>query len=448
MQIDIIPILLVLAGSYFLIRLKFFFVLHPVRTLTRALRAINDKRAARSFFLALAGTLGVGNVFGVAVGLIVGGAGSLFWLFISMLFAMVIKYSEVVLSSDNLYHDADTHGGFYYVIRASFKRFGGALSSAYAATTLALSLVMGAALQSDALTESVTEIADIPPLLIASGFIILTLLSIMGGAKRIEKITAIIIPLTTIIYIFIALGIVIVNIHDLPIVIKSVISGAFLPRSFIGGGLGFTLSISLREGFKRGLLSNEAGAGTSAMAHARSGVLSPASAGLLGILEVWFDTGLICMLTGFAILLSVGDISYVEGGMQLVMCAVGNVYGTAGKIATLFSVLSFAFATVICWYYYGSESWCALFGKRYRTAFLPLFLLAAFLGCFVDSYLLVRLTDILMAIATALTLTALIKNSDRVRTLSESGGVIDLNLKRLRPLRFKGSVFSKGERHR
>ena len=91
MELDILPILLVLAGGYFLIRLRFFFILHPLRTLGRALRALRDKRAARSFFLALAGTLGVGNVFGVALGILIGGAGSLFWLFVSMLLAMVLK---------------------------------------------------------------------------------------------------------------------------------------------------------------------------------------------------------------------------------------------------------------------------------------------------------------------------------------------------------------------
>ena len=448
MNFDILPLILVGAGSYFLIKLRFFFLLHPIRTSARALRAIGDKRAARSFFLALAGTLGVGNVFGVALGLLIGGAGSLFWLLVSMIFAMVLKYAEVALASDNLYHDTDTHGGFYYVIRNSFSRLGRLLSVIYSFILLALSLVMGAALQTVALKETVLEVKALPTVFLALAVTLATLVSIIGGARKIEKITAVIIPLTTIIYIFVTSSIVVANISALPNVIKSIVLTAFSVESALGGGIGFLTSRALSEGFARGLLSNEAGAGTSAMAHSRSGVLSPASAGLLGILEVYFDTGLICMLTGLSILLSVGDISGFSGGMELVMYTVGNHLGEPGKIAVLFSVFSFAFATVICWYYYGSESWCSLFGRRSRVLFLPIFLIAVFVGFYLNTYALVSITDVLMTLATAMTLLALIKNSDRVKALSESGGVIDSDSGRIRPFRIKGSVFLKGEKRR
>lgn len=448
MDFDILPLLLVLAGGYFLIKLRLFFILHPVRTAGRGLRAIRDKRALASFFLALAGTLGVGNVFGVALGILIGGAGSLFWLLVSMVFAMVLKYCEVTLTGDNLYHDTDTHGGIYYVIRSSFRLFGRPLSRLYAIAVLLLSLVMGAALQTDAVKETLLEVREIPSAHLAILFTLLTLLAIIGGADKIEKITVILIPLTTITYIFMTLCVVITNVSSLPSVIKSIISDAFRVEGAAGGVVAFLFSGALREGFARGLLSNEAGAGTSAMAHARSGVLSPATRGVLGIFEVWFDTGLVCMLTGLAILVSVGDISSFDGGMELVMYAIGNVFGATGKTVILISVFAFAFATVICWYYYGSESWMALFGRKRRLVFLPLFLIAVFLGCFIDTYWLVYATDVLMALATALTLSALIKNSDRVKTLSESGGVIDSERGRLRPFRIKGSVFSKGERRR
>ena len=448
MDFDILPLLLVFAGGYFLIKLRFFFILHPIRTVGRGLRAIRDKRALGSFFLALAGTLGVGNVFGVALGIMIGGAGSLFWLLVSMIFAMVLKYCEVTLTGDNLYHDTETHGGIYYVIRSSFRLFGRSLSKLYAISVLALSLVMGAALQTDAVKETLFEVRQIPNTHLAVLFTLFTLLAIIGGTDKIEKITVILIPLTTIIYIFMALCVILANASALPSALKMIISDAFRVEGAIGGVAAFLCSGALREGFARGLLSNEAGAGTSAMAHARSGVLSPASRGVLGILEVWFDTGLVCMLTGLSILVSVGDTSSFHGGMELVMYAIGNVFGSTGKTVTLISVFAFAFATVICWYYYGSEAWTALLGRKHRLIFLPLFLLAVFSGCFIDTYWLVYATDVLMALATALTLSALIKNSDRVKTLSESGGVIESEHGRLRPFRIKGSVFWKGERRR
>ena len=448
MKLNFLPLLLTLVGSYFLIKLRFFFILHPIRTTSRGLRAIRDKKALRSFSLALAGTLGVGNVFGVALGILVGGAGSLFWLMVSMLFAMVIKYAEVVISSDNLYHDTDTHGGFFYVIRSSFSKLGRVLSHGYAVATLALSLVLGAALQTDAITESLAEIKRVPTLYFAVIFTFVILAAIIGGAARIEKITAIIIPLTTIIYIFITLSVIFANIYNMGDVINNIITSAFRFESFLGGSIGFFALAPIREGFARGILSNEAGAGTSSMAHVRSGVLSPSTAGLLGIFEVWFDTGLICMLTGFTILLSVPDPSSFTGGMELIMYSVGNHFGALGKYAVLFCVFAFAFATVICWYYYGSESFSQLFGKKRKAVYIPLFLVFVILGCFADSYTLVCITDLFMLFATVLTLSALIKNSDRIKALSESGGVIDSENIRLSRFRIKGNGFLKGERRR
>ena len=451
MEFNPLPIILAAVGTYFLIKLRFFFILHPLSTLSRGIRAISDKRAFRSFSLALAGTLGVGNVFGVAIGLIVGGAGSLFWLFISMFFAMIIKYAEVVITSDNLYHDADAHGGIYYVIKTSFTKCAKALSSIYSLSVLGLSLVMGAALQSDAVCESTLATTSVPRISLAVFFVLLIASAIVGGTSKIEKITSVIIPLTTIIYIFITSCVIFANFDGIATVLENIFTSAFSFRSALGGSIGFLLSAPLREGFARGILSNEAGAGTSSIAHARSGVLSPASAGILGIFEVWFDTGLLCMLTGFSILLSVPDPSVFDSGMALVTFAVGNLFGTVGKCAVIFSVFAFAFATVVCWYYYGSEAWGALFGKKKRVAFTPLFLLFVFVGCYVDSMLLIAMTDALMLVATILTVLALIKNSDRIIALSENGGVMNsefVRLKRLRVKSIKGNVFWKDKRHR
>ena len=451
MEFNPLPIILAAVGSYFLIKLRFFFILHPVSTTSRGIRAIKDKRAFRSFSLALAGTLGVGNVFGVAIGIIIGGAGSLFWLFISMFFAMVIKYAEVVITSDNLYHDTDTHGGIYYVIRSSFPHCGKVFSAVYSFAVLGLSLVMGAALQTDAVCESALATTTAPRLSLALFFVLMTAYAIIGGARKIEKITAIIIPLTTIIYIFITSCIIIVNFDGLGAVIERIFMSAFNFESALGGGVGFLMSAPLREGFARGILSNEAGAGTSSIAHARSGVLSPATAGILGIFEVWFDTGLLCMLTGFSILLSVPDPGAFDSGMALVTFTVGNLFGTAGKYTVLFSVFAFAFATVVCWFYYGSEAWGALFGKKKRAVFAPLFLSFVFLGCYTDSMTLIGITDALMLVATILSLSALIKNSDRIKSLSENGGVMHSEcgrLKRLRVKSIKENVSLKDKRHR
>ena len=435
MNLNPLPVILSAVGIYFLVKLRFFFILHPFRTLGKTYRAVKDSRALKSLTLALAGTLGVGNVFGVAVGIIIGGAGSLFWLFVSMIFAMAIKYAEVVVSSDNLYHDGDSHGGMSYVIRRLFPVRGGAMSSLYALSVLCLSLFMGAALQCGTVAESVSAISDIPGEAVALLLVIMSFTAIIGGTSKIEKITAIISPMTTIIYIIATLSMIIINGEALPSAIDNIFKSAFRPPSALGGVLGFLLSAPFHEGFSRGILSNEAGAGTSSMAHARSGILNPAQAGLVGIFEVWFDTGLICMLTGLAILTSVPDVSGFRGGMELIMYAVGVNFGSVGKVTVMLCVLAFAFATVICWYYYGMESWAFAFGKRGRIAFLPLFLSFILLGGVMSTYFLISVIDLLMAVVTVLTVAALIKSSDRIKTLSERGGVMKYNVRRL-----KGSV--------
>ena len=245
-----------------------------------------------------------------------------------------------------------------------------------------------------------------------------------------------------------ALIIIIQRSDQLGAVLLTVIRSALKPQSAVGGAIGFLFSAPVREGFSKGILSNEAGAGTSSMAHARSGVINPSLAGVLGIFEVWFDTGLICFLSGISILLSVPDPSVFDGGMQLVMYTFGTHFGSLGKYALLFCVFSFAFATVICWYYYGMESCRSLFNKRKRAVFTALFLSSVYFGCFVDSFLLVYITDVLMCAATALTVVALIKNSDRIKHLSEIGGIIDSDSVRIKPFGIKGNVFSKGERRR
>ena len=448
MRFNPLPLFICAAGIYFMFKLRFFFILHPISTAKKSIRALKDKRALRSFSLALAGTLGVGNVFGVAFGIMVGGAGSVFWLFVSMLFSMVIKYAEVVVTSDSLRHDSDSHGGMFFVISESFKRHGRALSRIYAVGALGLSLFMGASLQCGAVTSAVEEIVVTPRASIAVIVVITVFLAIVGGVKKIEKITFVVIPMTTIIYTIIAICVVVSNYRFLPVVVMSVLKSAFEPKCVVGGALGFLLSPAFTEGFARGILSNEAGAGTSSMAHARNGVLNPSFSGLLGMLEVWFDTGFLCMLTAFSILLTVPEGVEMSDGMALVMYAVGSVFGNVGKVGIMACVISFAFATVICWYYYGMECWGYVFGKKTRFVFLPLFVSFVFLGCFFESTFIVFIVDLLMVIITILCIMTLIKNSDRIKALSERGGVLKYDPAKKYIGKIKGNVLRKEGKRR
>lgn len=405
----ILPILVTTVGLYLLIRLRFFFICHPIRTAKEFISALSDRDARRSFFLALAGTLGVGNIFGVSAGLMIGGAGSLFWLFISSLFAMIIKYAETLLVFDI----GVEQGGTASVLSRVFSRFGRLLSPIYAVLTVLLSLSMGSAMQSGALTDVAEKSLGLHPTLTTLILIILLLPCFLGGARKIESITEIVIPLTTIIYIILCFAVVFTNIGRLGYVINEIISSAFDLRSAVGGGV---ILLAVREGFARGILSNEAGVGTSALAHSRSQGRSPHVAGLFAMCEVVFDSSLLCMLTGLAILVALPDISVYDTPMSLVNAAFSSTLGAPFSYLLTALILGFAYSTVICWYYYGTEYASLYFGKfsfLYPFAFISAIIASGYL----PAEILLYFTDLLLLLMSIMTLSAILKQSTRIAHL-------------------------------
>ena len=417
--IFLLPPIVTFGGVYMLFKSDFLFLLHPIRTLRALASSFREKSARRSLSLALAGTLGIGNIVGVAFGIIAGGAGSVFWLLVSALFAMALKYSETSLSAD---FKVGGRGGMAIVIKSTFFRLGGFLSGSYAALCLLLSLIMGAALQSASAAECAREAVGMPRSTFGFLFVILVLLSVFGGASVIERITVAVIPLAVAIYLFLAFWVIGENFSRLPDVASLILSSAFSVKSVGGGIVGFLASRSVREGFARGLLSNEAGAGTSSMAHSRS-TLHPAAVGLFGMCEVFLDTVILCPITALAILLAVPDWSSYSHGMSLVFDSIGRVLGVWSGYLLLFSILAFAYSTVICWYYYGSECKKFVFSKCVFP-FLPIYLFFVYLGSVASLDFFVPAADIVLLFLTVLSLSAVIKNSDRIVALSENFGLI------------------------
>ena len=423
MEISIVlPILITLVGAYFLVKLRFFYILHPLRALRKTFSSFGENRAAalRTLSLALAGTLGVGNITGVAVGIMVGGAGSVFWLFISAIFASVLKYSEAVLTMDNLSSGA----GMMYVIRNSFTRLGGVLSMLYAALCVMLAFFMGSALQTNTIAQTVSAALPFSAAWVAPAMLILVSLGVIGGGEKIEKITVFLIPLTAIVYILITSSVIIANFSRIGEIIGVIVGSAFSAEGVLGGALGFLTSKGIKEGYARGILSNEAGAGTSSLAHSRNDGATPVCEGMLGMCEVFFDTALLCMLTAFAILLAVPNPSEYTSGMKLISDALESTLGNAYRAPLLFSVFSFAYSTVICWYYYGLECSKFLFGRRAQTPYFILFMLSILFGAVADMLALIKSVDLFLLALTLISLITLLKNSDRVLTLSERENII------------------------
>lgn len=416
--LDFLPIAVTVIGGFLLIKLRAFFVFHP-RAVVRELKgALNTNGAVRSLCLALAGTLGVGNIIGVAVGLIVGGSGSIFWLAVSSLFALVLKYSEACISSDISGGDG---GGMLLPLKRSFARFGTPLSYAYAFLSLVLAFFMGGALQSVGAVGALSASTGINIQYLSLIFALSSGVILLFLKRSLKSLTVVIIPLITSIYIALTLGVVMINFAKLPEIISQIFKSALDFKAMSGGAFGCVATLSVREGFSRGLLSNEAGAGTSSFAHSEIPT-TPTESGILGMCEVLFDTVILCPLTGIAILSVVQNPSDFKIGADLVVAAFRLSLGSPFACIVSVCILLFAFSTVVCWFYYGRV--CAEYLHLSVIPYTVIFLSFLFFGSIIGEGFIVYVCDTVLLFLTTLTGAVLIKNSDRIKRLSELSGLL------------------------
>lgn len=420
----LIGMICALVGGVMLVTLRGFFIIHPLRSISILLPRLSDRANRRSLALALAGTLGVGNIYGVAVGIILGGAGSLFWLFVSAIFALVIKYSECVMASSK---NDGIGKGMMGVLPASFGRAGKPLSKIYALLMLLLSLLMGSFIQADSLISSAVYLLPVSRIAVAVLLLILVAVVISGGGEKIKSVTELMIPFVTAAYVILALIVIIKNTAGLGGVVSRIISSAFNGRSLLFGIIPTVNITAFSEGFARGILSNEAGVGTSSIAHteAKEGEKSPpAISGLFGMCEIFFDTLVLCMLTGFMILLTVKDPENYKSPMTLVFDAVRLGAGDIALPILLLSIFFFAYSTIICWYYYGGECIGYLGLSRFRLFYLFLFLIFIILASFVNTYLALITNDLVLLLMSLPTGAAILKNRKIIREETKKAGLI------------------------
>ena len=418
MLVGLLPLFITLGGGYYLIRLRAFFIFHPRKTLSILLsHCKSEGRGSLSrMSLALAGTLGVGNVTGVAAGILIGGAGSVFWLFLSALFSAPLTYAEsvAVLSASG-----EKKHGFPSFLCFRFRMLGKPLASLYAVLSVLLALAMGSALQSAAVAETAGALGGkSAPFLPMLFFSLLLMIFILGSSDKICRVTLVLIPLAFVLYTILCIITIFSNISRFLPTVFVILEDALSLRSFAGGAVGSSFLLAVREGFLRGLLSNEAGAATSAYAHAKSYNPSPVAEGILGMGEILFDTVILCMLTAFSILLSVEDLSVYQNGMDLLSAAFSSVLGEVCRIPLFASVFLFALSTSVCWYEYGR---CALrfLGRRREALFFALYVCAALFGAHLGSMALIPLCDALLFSLTAIALPPLLKNATATCALTE-----------------------------
>ncbi len=412
----ILPVIVAGAGLFLLFRLRFFFILHPVKCLRGFLYELRTPASRSALALALSGTLGVGNIFGTAAGLLIGGAGSIFWLLFSSLFSMVIKFSETALALDL---KGEGHGGMQYIILKVFGKSASLFANAYAVLCLFMALFVGSALQSSAVTDTLRITVGFAPALSAILFSLLLVVSVSGGALRIEKISSKIIPLATAMYLILSLSVIVLRMGNIPSVLSRIFSEALSPGALGGGIVCFLTSRALYEGFARGIMSNEAGIGTSSMAHSRSSKRAPEIAGLFGISEIFFDTVLLCGITGIVILASVPNIGDHGTPMSLVVAAFENTLGAPAVFILTACMFLFGFSTIMCWYYYGDECCGFIFGKGGGRIYTFAFVFSLLLGALIDTEPLLFITDLIILFMALISLTATLRSTRRLCVLTD-----------------------------
>ena len=413
-----LPPLLLAAGLFFAIRLSFFPLRHPIRT-ARRLGGGDARSSLSALTVALAGTLGVGNIAGVGVALSVGGEGAVLWMVVGATLASFLKYAEITLTLDR--KRAGVSRGALDYIAPTLGRGPAAL---FALLTLALALTMGSLLQGQVIAETAASLGRVLPLSVGHLLAALTLLLFLGGQRAVARLSGLLIPPLTLLYTLAAIAVVTVNYTAIPTALLRILRGALSPASAGGGLLGSGVAAAVRAGIGRGLFSNEAGAGTAPFAHGAADGSSPARQGLFGIVEVLLDTVLMCSLTALAVL-TVFDPLPSLSGTALVAAAFGSVFGDlAGSLVSL-SVILFAYATVACWVSYGRQALGHLTDRRLPRLLFPLLFSGMLIvGAVMPATGAWGAADLVLGGMTVINTVALLKNEKRVRTLTEEYGLL------------------------
>ena len=410
-------ILLVGTGVYMSIRLgflqfgKFGYVMRNTvgKMFRKSTAGHGEITPMQALTTALAATIGTGNIAGVTGAIFIGGPGAVFWMWIAALFGMLTKYSEVVLAVKYRERNeaGDWVGGPMYYIKNGMGEKWKWLGGLFCVLAALAALGIGNATQVQSIADAVNSAIDsfggntsgvmltvlgstfkLSTLIVAFIIAAIVALVLVGGIKRIGKVTEKLVPFMAVVYILAGLIVIIANIRYVPQSLAMIVKGAFNARAAIGGSVGgITILLSMQKGVGRGCFSNEAGLGSAPMAHAATSETDPVNQGLYGVFEVFMDTIVICTFTSLIVITShcSGGINIswgAGGGASDVSAAMGSILGgKAGSLVVACCLTLFALSTVLSWSLYGSRCVEYLLGgkaaKIYTYFFIAFILVGA-----------------------------------------------------------------------
>lgn len=368
---------------------------------------------------ALAATVGTGNLVGVAGAMAIGGPGAIFWMWICALLGMATKFAEATLAVRyRVRENGEYVGGPMYMIREGLGKKWYWLGGVYSFFGIVAAFGVGNATQINAVVNGVDaavkafggEVSLLGNLIMGILLAILIGAMLLGGARRIGLVAERLVPFVSAAYLLLGLGVLIARVQAVPAAFGAIVQGAFAPRAVTGGVVG-SMFAALRTGVSRGVFTNEAGMGTASIAHAGAQVRHPAEQGLMGIMEVFLDTIVICTMTALVILVSGVAIPYgVDVGVTLTTDAFSAVYGDWVSVLIAAALCCFAFATVLGWGLYGARCAQFLFGANVWKKFVLLQAVTVVLGAVLNTgtvWLLSETVNGLMAIPNLIALAAL-----------------------------------------
>lgn len=393
------PMLALIAGAgvYFTWKLKFI-QRHLFRSI---LLSVKQSRAAGSvssfgaLVLALAAMVGTGNIVGVAAAVSTGGPGALFWMMLSAVFAMSVKYAEAVLAVKyrEKNESGEYVGGPMYVLK------NGLNMPKWAVIFAAATALMGfgdALIQTNSLAAIYGSVFHIPAAWTTGVLVLLTAVVILGGVKKIAAVCKWLVPFMAILYILLCVAVIFLNLPKLPWAIACIFKSAFTGTAVLGGAVGISVKEAVRYGVSRGVLSNEAGSGSGAIAAAAAQTPNPVRQGLISATTVFWDTLVICLLSGVTVVVAGDWRGGAYFGAELAQNAFGSLPG--GAFFLLASLTLFAFSTLVGWSYYTASSVRFFVRGNVEKPVYLLWLFVMCLGGFLSPKLVWELADTAIAV--------------------------------------------------
>lgn len=343
---------------------------------------------------ALSATVGLGNIAGVAVAISLGGPGAVFWLWVAGFIGMSTKFTEVTLALKyrTVTAAGTTHGGPMFTIRNALSKKFAPLAYAYAFFVILSSFGAGNMFQSNQMASVLNSSLSIPSWLSGIVFCIGAGLILVGGIKRIGKFAEKLVPIMVFVYVAGAIGILLMRYELIPSLFAQIFNDAFSGTAAVGGFAGVAFKEVVIMGIRRATFSNEAGMGSSAMAHSAA-KSTPIQEGVVALLEPFIDTIVICSITALALLATGAWHQSGIAGSEMTAWAFENVYGVWGRGIVTLTVTLFAFSTIISWSYYGEQGVTFVFGEKYIPAYRYMFIGFIFLGAIAQLNLVINISD-------------------------------------------------------